>query len=205
MSDRQLNIADEQDEQDELDALEALMDRALASYTPARPRLGLEDRVLARLNATASSARGRERIPMLWVWASLTALAALLLVGLTLRPHARPVPANLATVPSGPSIPSIPITQNPDRHPAIALAHSSSKPRASRTQPSLPTPSGPSQQQLIAQLMANGPEAIASLARDDDKLDKPITIQFLPDDPLVTEPIKITPIDDNPAESGGSF
>jgi len=53
--------------------------------------------------------------------------------------------------------------------------------------------------------MANGPEAIASLARDDDKLDKPITIQSLPDDPLVTEPIKITPIDDNPAESGGSF
>lgn len=202
MSDRQPKIASEQDE------LDALLDCALASYTPAHPRPGLEDRVHARLNATAGSTQGRERIPMLWVWASATAFAALLLVGLTLRPHARPVPANPATVPSRlsiPTIPSSPIILNSDRHPAIALAHSSGKPRASRTQPTLPTPSGPSQQQLIAQLMANGPEAIASLARDDDKLDKPITIQSLPDDPLVTEPIKIIPIDDNPAESGGSF
>jgi hypothetical protein len=202
MSDRQQKIASEQDE------LDALLDRALASYTPVHPRLGLEDRVHARLNAASGSAEGRERIPMLWVWASAAALVALLLVGLTLRPHAGRVPANLATVPSRlsiPSVPSIPIIQNPDRHPAIALAHSSGNPRAIRTQHPPPIPSGPSQQQLIAQLMANGPEAIASLARDDDKLDKPITIQSLPDDPLVTEPIKITSIDDNPAESGGSF
>jgi hypothetical protein len=56
---------------------------------------------------------------------------------------------------------------------------------------------------LIASLLANGPEAIASLAHDDDKLGKPIDIQPLPDDPLVIEPIKIAPIDDNPAEPGG--
>jgi hypothetical protein len=68
----------------------------------------------------------------------------------------------------------------------------------------------PTQQQLIAQLLANNePGAIAALARDlardNDKLDKPIDIQPLPDDPIVIEPIKITPINNNPAEPGDRF
>jgi hypothetical protein len=54
-------------------------------------------------------------------------------------------------------------------------------------------------------LLANAPEAIASLAKGTDQLDKPITIQPLPADPLVIEPIRIPPIDDNPADPGGSF
>jgi len=199
MSDRQQNITSEQAN---LDALEALMDRALASYTPAHPRLGLEDRVCARLNSAADSALSGKRVPMLWVWATAAALAAVLLVGLTLRPHARPAPADLAAAPGRPSIPTI---QNPDRHPAIALAHPFGKVPASRSQQTQQTPRQPSQQELIDQLLANAPEAIASLARDDDKLDKPIDIQPLADDPLVIEPIEITPIDDNPAEPGGRF
>jgi len=199
MSDRQQNFASEQDD------LDALLERALASYTPAHPRQGLEDRVRARLNSAAGSAHSRERIPMLWAWASATALVAVVLAGLTLRPHARSAPADLAAVPPGPSIPTNPTIQIPDRHPAKALVHPPSKLPARRTQPPRMTPRQPSQQQLIARLLANGPEAIASLARDDDKLDKPINIQPLPDDPLVIEPIKIKSIDDNTAEPGGKF
>jgi hypothetical protein len=198
MNNRQQNIANEQDD------LDALLDRALSSYTPAHPRLGLEDRVRARLNTAAGSAHMRERIPMLWFWAAATALVVVFLVGLTHRPHARPAPANLAAAPERPSIPNL---QTPNRHPAKTLAHSPGNLQASRQSPLL-TPRQPSQQELIAQLMANAPEAIASLARDDDKLDnqdKPIDIQPLSDDPLVIEPIKITPIDDNPAEPGSKF
>jgi hypothetical protein len=196
MSDRQQSFAGEQDD------LDALLDRALANYTPAHPRLGLEDRVRARLNSAAGSVHSRERIPMFWVWAGAAVFVAVLLVGLTLLPHARLAPPDHATGPAGPSTPTI---QLPDRHPAIALAHASSKRQASRTHPPRLTSRQPSQQQLIAQLLTNGPEAIASLARNDDKLDKPINIQPLPDDPLVIEPIKITSIDDNAAETGGKF
>jgi hypothetical protein len=196
MSDRRRNIASERDD------LDALLDRALATYTPAHPRPGLEGRVHAGLDSAAGSARSRERIPMLWVWAAATALVAVLLGGSILRPHARSAPANLAASRARPSIPTI---QVPNRHPAASPAHPSGKLTARRTPKPQLIPRQPSQQQLIAQLMTNGPEAIASLARDDDKLEKPIDIPPLPDDPIVIEPIKITPIDDNPAEPGGEF
>lgn len=202
MNDRQQNIAGERDDLDTKDKLDALLDRALASYTPAHPRLGLEDRVRTQLNSAACPAANCDRIPTLWVWAAATALAALLLVVLTLRPHSRPVPANLAAAQGEPLAPTI---QSPGRHPPIALARPSGKLPASLNQQPRLTPRQPSQQQLIAQLRANGSEVIASLARDDDKLDKPISIQPLSDDPLVIEPIKITPIDDNAAETGGAF
>jgi hypothetical protein len=61
------------------------------------------------------------------------------------------------------------------------------------------------QEQLIAQLLANRPEAIAYLAKAVDQPDKPLEIKPLSDDPLVIEPIKITPIDDNPADPGDRF
>lgn len=196
MSDRPQDFAGEQDDPD---ALEALMDRALLSYTPAHPRLGLEDRVRARLDSAAAS---RERVPMLWVWAAATALVAILLAALTLRPHARPEPANLDAARESTAIPTI---QIPGRRPAIALAHPPNRLSASHTQSPQLTPREPSQRELIDRLLANGSEAVASLARNDDKLDKPINIQPLPDDPLVIEPIMITPIDDNPAEPSGNF
>jgi hypothetical protein len=199
MSDRQQQLAGEQDD------LDVMLDRALSSYTPAHPRLGLEDRVRARLDSAAGSAHGAKRIPMLWVWAAVTALAVVLLVAITLRPHARPAPANLAAAPSRPSIPLIPTIQIPDRHPAIALANPPAKLPVNRTRPLRLTPRQPSQEELIAQLLVNGPKAIASLAQDDDKLEKPINIQPLQDDPLVIDPIKIAPIDNSTAETGGKF
>jgi hypothetical protein len=199
MNDRQQIFGSEQDD------LDTLLDRALSSYTPAHPRLGLEDRVRAGFDSAAGSAHSRERIPMLWVWAGAAALVTVLLAGLILRPHASREPAHRASVPSGPSTPSIPANQLADLHPARARAHPSRRLPASAAQPPRLTPRQPSQQQLIAQLLANGPEAIASLARDNDQLDRPIDIQSLPVDPLVTDPIKITPIDDDPAEPGGNF
>jgi hypothetical protein len=52
--------------------------------------------------------------------------------------------------------------------------------------------------------MANGPEAVASLATLAEEQEKPIDIKPLAADQLVIEPINITPIDNNPAASGGA-
>jgi hypothetical protein len=66
------------------------------------------------------------------------------------------------------------------------------------------TPRQPTQQQLIAQLLANGPETVASLARLAEEQDKPIEIKPIAAGQLVIEPITITPIEDNPADPGGA-
>ena len=60
-------------------ALDKILDKALATYTSADPRFGLEDRVEARLAAESLVPRR----PMLfspWVWATCAALAAALAI-----------------------------------------------------------------------------------------------------------------------------
>jgi hypothetical protein len=188
------------------DELDAFLDRALASYTPAEPRLGLENRVRARLAVVADSPHSLARVPMqlIWVAASVFAVATILLMAF--RPHARLTPTNLTVAQAGPSLPSAPIVtgleaESPSQPIGKPHADPALKPRLRHRS----AEAQPSQQELIARLMANGPEAIASLIQNNDKLDKPISIQPLSDDPLVIEPIKITPIDDEVAESGGKF
>jgi hypothetical protein len=198
----------------QLDDLDALLDRALISYTPAERRLGLENRVRARLADIADSPHSRARVPRQLIWAvtSVFAVAALLLM--VFRPHARPTPTNLTVAEnraqdsdqagtSGPAATIVPtLKAAPSSQPSVKPpANPTPKPRLMHR----PAQAQSSQQELIARLMANGPEAIASLARDNDKLDKPISIQPLPDDPLVIEPIKITPMDDDPAKPGEKF
>jgi hypothetical protein len=56
------------------------------------------------------------------------------------------------------------------------------------------------QRQLIAQLMAGGPEAIASLARAAEEEDQPIALKPIAADPLVIEPIRIAPIKIDPLD-----
>jgi hypothetical protein len=181
------------------DELDALLEHALAGYTPDAPRLGFEDRLRARLAAEAKPVfRGRWAAPR-WVWATCGSLAGLaVLAALLVRIH---VPAGGAQAAheagrppmadaSGPAHPGAATNSQPV--PAFTLHHVSF--RTKRI--------GSSQRQLIAQLLANGPEAIASLAREADQEQKPIEVQPIPDDPLVIKPIETPPIDDNPAEPG---
>jgi hypothetical protein len=189
------------------DPLEQTLDLALASYTPGRPRLGLEERVRARI-AVAGPIQRRTRLPLLWMGAVAAAavLAAAVLLLVMLRSHTQPTPENLTAVQTGPPVQTVPI---PGAHRAPVSSQGSSKPPRKVPQKPRLTPRPHTQEQLIAQLLASGPEAIASLARlhssFEEQAGKPIAIQPLPADPLVIDPIKTTPIDDNPAEPGGSF
>ena len=72
------------------------LDSALASYTPAAPRFGFEERLKARMAAEAELAR-RPRFPLslLWVGAAVIASVAGLLV-LLHRPHAPSAPSTSA-------------------------------------------------------------------------------------------------------------
>jgi hypothetical protein len=193
--------------------LDALLDRALASYTPAEPRLGLEDRVRARLNVAASSPHERTRFPLRWISAAAGAFAfAAVLTAVVLRSHTPPAPPNLAAVGGEASVPSMRVPDsfptNAPRQPSKRLtANPAPRPRLAHDL----NPRQPSQQQLIAQLLASAPEAVASLAGTqsssltEDQPDKPIVIEPLPADSLVIEPLKITSIDDNSADAGGKF
>jgi hypothetical protein len=60
----------------ENDALDRELDAALAQFSAAEPRAGLEDRVLANLRIE----RGRAPEPSWWRWPALAAVAAVLLV-----------------------------------------------------------------------------------------------------------------------------
>jgi hypothetical protein len=188
------------------DSLDHALDLALASYTPAEPRLGLENRVRARLVADASTTQSRAPFSMQRFWVATGIFAAAILLVALLRTYIRAPQPNHGAIHQAPSVPVVPV---PQRLRTAALPTPSRRSPANRivSQRSTPlvTQQEPTQQQLIARLMANGSEAIAVLAKDDDKLDKPINIELLPDDPLVIEPIKVTPIDDNPAEPSGKF
>jgi hypothetical protein len=188
------------------DSLDLVLDHAFASYTPLHPRPGLEARVRARLADAADSTHGRARtaIQVIWATTAVFAVAALLLI--VIQSHIRPAPANLAAIQARPPISAVRIqdrsqTATPLQPSRKVEINPAWKPRLAPRVPQR----RPTQQQLIAQLIANGPEAIASLARDDGQLDKPISTEPLPDDRLVIEPIEITPIEDNPAEAGGTF
>ena len=176
--------------------VDELLDRALASYTPAAPRPGLEDRLQARLAAAIQPAAPGSRLALRWLWAASAALAAS--VALIAVQHLSHTPVLRPEVANNPV------------HPQPAALHAPTYPRPSMPSQPIHAPSPrratqPTQRQLIAQLLANGPEAIPSLVRADEEQDKPIEIQPIRFDPLVIEPIHITPIEDSPAEAGGSI
>jgi len=185
------------------DNLDWLLDRALAAYTPPSPRPGLEDRVRARLAAAAASPRSQMQfsLPRPWAIAAVLAVAVLILAVL-LRPHPPAVQEHQASVQHNPPPPRVPAPASTRPSAPPQPSHHKSIPR---TAPPVLNPGQPSQERLIAQLLANAPEAIASLARVELQQDKPIEIQPLPAVPLVIEPLRISPIDDNPADPGGSF
>jgi len=76
------------------DSLDALIDGALASYTSDAPRLGFEERLVARLDATDRKSQRRVHSAFLWAWGGAGVLAVSLAVLTILVIHAhRPGPA----------------------------------------------------------------------------------------------------------------
>jgi hypothetical protein len=178
---------------------EDLLDRALASYTPVSPWLGLEDRVRARLSVSAQPSR---RLPFFsWVWAVTSAFAVAIILALLLRSHLTIAPQNNATNRIGSSR----IVANSAETESVmnAVPSHSYLERHSR---SLRTHTHqPSQLQLIAQLLASGPGAIASLATAEKEQQTPIEVKPLAIKPLEIEPIQIKPIEEKPADAGGAL
>jgi len=61
-----------------LDALlERRLDEALVSYTPTEPRIGLEERIRARLAAEGQASQPRRRMTLRWLWPASAVLAAI--------------------------------------------------------------------------------------------------------------------------------
>jgi hypothetical protein len=202
---------------DEQDRLDNLLDRALATFTPANARPGLEDRIRARIAADTPSTQGQIAHPWRWIWAAGFAVAAAILVlAVVLRIHPRTT-TNLPT--TAHTLPARPVPKPPQVLPRPVAAHNPAKLRGGprhappeqakmlKHGPELQR--GPSQQQLIAQVLASSPQAFALMARAQKPSgvdpDKPIEIRPLPDDPIVIAPIEIKPLEDSSAETGGRF
>lgn len=186
---------------EDLDALlDHALDRALASYTTSSPPLGLEERLQVRLAAAANLPRRRPLVALHWPWVGAAALATAAAILLLLRLHVPPAPPTVGSIQHNPP----PAETLPAAPHSAATRQLVRRTKFSGNAASHVNPPGPTQRELIAQLLANAPEVIVSLAKADEDLDKPIEIKPIPADPLVIEPIQITSID-NPAEPGGSL
>jgi hypothetical protein len=101
----------EVDKQSRGDELDRVLDAALAKYTAVEPRTGLEERVLANLRSAAPLANGAW-----WRWSLAAALAAVLLIVITLAWRSR--------APSHPAIANHPTsTEHRDAGPEKNVAH----------------------------------------------------------------------------------
>lgn len=148
--------------------VDELLDKALANYSQAEPRLGLEGRVLARLEEENNS-----RARVWWKWSWVPAAAALLIAGglYLARPKAQP-PA----VPVAVAKPAQPVITARSAPPPVAEHAKSAVPRGQRTlpqltaaaakQPQFPAPQPLSEQdRLLLAYVRLHPQAAAQQAR----------------------------------------
>ena len=158
------------------DELDEILDDALASYTVVEPRAGLAGRVMARVRADGSRARGG------WWLAALAAVAfACLAIAIWLRPSPKRVPA----------VPVRPMQVAADRKPAPAPAPTRAPRvtavvrRPARDLPRhekfpTPEPLTPAERRLMA-FVKIAPDAAVQLAE--------------PDKPLEVKAIEVRPIE----------
>ena len=182
-----------------IDDLDDLLDIALSTYTPVSARAGLEGRIWARLAAAAQQPPRALWPAPLWNWAAGAALAAAVLLALVFFwPHTPAPQPELARnqVQPSPTGKGAPVNRTPPviRH-AAPFRHSALLPATAPDDQSL----------QFALLLANDPQAVASLAQAAGQQQQPIALEPIAADRLVIEPIEITRIDDNPAGSGGSL
>jgi hypothetical protein len=194
--------------------LDIQLDRALATYTPAEPRPGLEQRILANLAANIAS-NPEKTAPILMqrplVWAiAASLLAAASITGFLLH---HPIPSqnnHLIIAQSNPPVPlPDPITHSHAPQPATALparrllAHSipgrASDGNSSRQPVPAPDPLQLTSQERelarLAQLIISHPNVAASLIRLQANTDKPLETAPIRVEPLTIKEINIPPID----------
>jgi hypothetical protein len=156
----------------------------------------LEDRITARLAAAAPTSVASWQ----WLfWPAAIAATAILLAVLP-RIHTPAIPRTQSEVARNSTQPNI--------LPTPPLPHSRSlsinPEKTTRIDPHAASRI-PTQEQLIARLLARDPEALASLSSVAEEQEKPIEIKPLTIEPLVVEPIPINPIEVNRAEDNGAL
>ena len=161
---------------DENDNLDSLIDHALASYTPAEPRPGLEQRILASVVAASQ--------PRTWAWrpAWVLAAAAALIAVVGLPVAFKSMRTQTAVVHLPVVAPPAIAEQHRSPQPAPALTSSARHTLAAHLRPAATEPEVP---EAAAQ---SSPSLIASLTI------APIHNQPLTDEAIALKPITITPI-----------
>jgi len=155
------------------DRLDTLIDRALASYTPAEPRPGLEQRILASV-AAASRPRSWGWKPA-WAWVAAATLIAIVAIPLAFKSmHPTVAVIHIAAV-APPAVTEARRSPQAASAPAILAQHTRAHP--STTEPAVPEAAAKSSPTLIASL------AIA-----------PIRNQPLTGEAIELKPITIAPI-----------
>ena len=150
--------------------VDEILDKALANYSQAEPRMGLEGRVLARLEEEkTASAR------VWWRWAWAPAAAALLIAGgLYLARPKTGTPSKVAVQPTPPVTTTAPAPQPPVAQTAAQgkpRVRPSSQPRpalavAAAKQPQFPAPQALSEQEkLLLAFVRLQPQAAAQQAQ----------------------------------------
>jgi hypothetical protein len=163
----------------EQDSIDKLLERALGEYSATSARVGLEERVLARLEAESESRR-----KLRWWWIAVPALAALVMVAVLVawRPRRRDVEVANAT-PVRVEVPSEPpsINETPKRDwmvrrplkPARPKRPARSNPQGHDSEPRLATfPAPDDNSQLLrmaAQFVQQYPQEAQQIVREQDR------------------------------------
>ena len=195
MSEERFNLRMMRDEAD--NSLDVVLDQALRSYASVAPREGFEGRILARIDADLRERHERSfRFGLPVLSGAALACVALTLV-FVLLPGKKEIGKVGQTIPTQKLLEPAHGTKVHDAAPARVRVKLRSAVVLQKDKSNFEE----EQERLIRQLMANGPEAIRSLARMDEEEDaaekqgEPVKIA-----PIKFERIQIEPLDstDNP-------
>jgi len=194
--------------------LDIQLDRALATYTPAEPRPGLEERILASLaaNTASNSAKSASILvhrPLVWAIAVSLLVAASITAFLLRHPSPSQNNRQIIAQSNPPLHLPDPIAHSHVPQPATVLparkllAHSIPGRVSAGNISRQPIPAHdplrltPQERELarLAQLITSDPNAAASLIRLQANTDKPLETAPIRVEPLTIKEINILPID----------
>lgn len=190
-----MNQRQEPPELEQLDEFDQHFDQALSSYAPPEPRPGLEQRILAHMQAHAAShpdlpARRRLRwLPrLLWIGSGLT--VATLLVALM-------IPCNCVSRYDADRLarrhPAPPLTQAGPLHAHLAASARPLHRPALHPVATVAAELTP-QERLLTQFVAHHPDAALGLAKSAPSLSEPIAVKPLDPEPIRLEALSVEPI-----------
>ncbi len=143
-----------------------LLDGALASYSKAAPRPGLEGRILARVRERERQERFR-----FWALAGAAAAAVILLVVL-LIPHRAPVTVSSVPKTSGHSPAVAPVVKPPTRSASASTSRTVRTVKAMRPRPEqfpTPAPLSPEEKLLLTYVAQIPKEELAAAVKDENE------------------------------------